>query len=668
MKAAFLFVLGLVLFTGLVAPVCSVQAQEWEEPKHWSEIGTVDRWVELDRRFYRIFEDVQYLDKSQYNVNQIKEYEKTRIYNGRLEGIGLQDWKALDDKAREDRGKQAARELKYLSDFRIRVEQQAQRTKEGTASGWGQGVQDVTVVGTCLSKLRTATALEPANPYAWHMLAFFARIVGDLDRCETALISARYALDDIPEGNLTELRAAVALDLAWLYRDKGQFKKALEELALAESLSEASLESTALRGLIAAQSGEVQLAGEIASKVGSVEISSFPPSITSLSYAPDIADINAWRKKSSGYMKAWILALSWLEQGNADMASATFREYSLNDVYPLGPRFWGDAAFIYEMTGRRQMAVKAWSLARIYVPYIPYLVYKPYGTNLGQLTGRPGELPFFLGFDRFFMSGNRLAYAAQLVDAAAMATDEIEKQEMAARALDQLDICISTGYYAGQAQVMSGQVYYLMGDLQMALMEIQGALEKLTASGDDASVAAILAGLSKASDELDSKDIANFYGQSGTQTGRWIVDEDPEAKLEELRKAYATEPSDETRRDLARYLIRNVDPAEGHKLALGSFTAGDLETSKIREIPAPDMELILEADRAQGHTELGLALVKALEGGAEDPWNDTGLWAMAGFICIDSGHEAEGKIGLQRASELDPGNQGLKVQLALMGG
>jgi tetratricopeptide (TPR) repeat protein len=668
MKSVYRFVLGAVLLAGLLAPVCVVQAQEWEEPKHWSEIGTVDRWLELDSKFYRIAEDIQYLDKSQYNVNQIKEYEKTRIYNGTLEGIGLRDWKALDDKAREDRGKQATKELKYLSDFRNRVEQQAQRTKESSASGWGGQTQDVTVVGTCLSKLRTATGLEPANPYAWHMLSFFARVVGDLDRCETALVSARYALDDVPEGHLIELRAAVALDLAWLHRDQGKFKKALEEVALAESLSQVSMETVALRGLVAAQSGDVQLAGEIASKLGSVEVSKFPPNLTSLSYGPDIPDISAWRKKSSGYMKAWILALSWLQQGNADMASASFREYSLNDVYPLGPRFWSDAAFIYEMTGRRQMAVKAWSVARIYVPYIPYLIYKPYGTNLGQLTGRPGELPFFLGFDRFFMSGNRLAYAAQLVDAAAAATDEMEKQEMAARALDQLDICISTGYYAGQAQVMSGQVYYLMGDLQTALMEVQGALEKLQASGDEASVAAVLAGLSKASGEIDSKDIANFYGQSGTQTGRWIVDEDPVAKLEELRKANATEPTDATRRDLARYLIRNVDPVEGQKLALGAFTAGDLETKKIIEIPAEDMELILEADRAQGHTELGLALVNALEGGAEDPWNDTGLWAMAGFICLDTGHEAEGKFALQRASELDPGNQGLKVQLALMGG
>jgi len=668
MKTVYRLVLGAVLMTGLLAPVCVAQAQEWEEPKHWSEIGTVDRWLNLDQKFYRIFEDVQFLDKSQYNVNQVKQYDKTRIYNGRLDGIGLGDWKILDEKERKERGKQASRELKYLSDFRMRVEQQAQRTRESSTSGWGAQVQDVRVVGDCLSKLRTATSLEPVNPYAWHMLSFFARLVGDMDRSETALVSARYALDEVPEGNLTEMRAAVALDLAWMYRDQGRFEKVLEEVALVESLGAESLETRALRGLVAAQTGDVQLAGEIAKNLGSVEVAVFPPNLRTLSYGPDIPDISAWRRKDSNYLKNWILALTWLREGNTDMAAATFREYSHNDVYPLAARFWNDAAFIYEVTGRRQMAQKAWSLSRIYVPYIPYMVFKPYASNLGQLTGRPGGLPYFLGFDKFFMTGNRLAYAARLVEDVALAEDELLKQEMAGRALEQLEICAGTGHYPGQAKVLMGQVYYLMGDLSSALIEVEGALTVLDEMGDQASIAAVLAGLSESRNDLDPKDIANFYGQSGTQTGRWFVDADPEAKLAELREAQATAPTDETRRELARFLIRHVDPVEGHQVALGSFTPADLETKKIIEIPAADMELILEADRAQGHSELGLALVKALEGGAEDPWNDTGLWAMAGFICLDAGHEAEGKFALQRASELDPGNQGLKVQLALMGG
>ena len=55
-----------------------------------------------------------------------------------------------------------------------------------------------------------------------------------------------------------------------------------------------------------------------------------------------------------------------------------------------------------------------------------------------------------------------------------------------------------------------------------------------------------------------------------------------------------------------------------------------------------------------------------LEGGAEDPWNHAVLWIYAGFICMDVGDMAEAKFALERAQALDPGNQALKIQLALM--
>jgi hypothetical protein len=248
-----------------------------------------------------------------------------------------------------------------------------------------------------------------------------------------------------------------------------------------------------------------------------------------------------------------------------------------------------------------------------------------------------------------------------------MAEDEFKKQEAASRALDQLEICIDSGYYKGQAKVLMGQVYYLMGDLNSALIEIEGALETFATLDDKPAMAAVLEGLSSAKADLDPADVSMFFGQSGASQGRWAAVQDPEAFMAELREAYAADPSDANRRDLARFLIREGQAEEGHALALGEFDKAALKSEAIRDIPGEDMELILEADRAMDSSDLALALVQALEGGAEDPWNDASLWAMAGFVCLDAEKEAEGKIALQRASELDPGNQGLKIQLALMG-
>ncbi len=566
------FLAALVVLAGLAAGSGWAQEGGWQAPAEWTDVGTVAKWIENDARFYRVYEDAPFQDTSQFRMNQAKQYQRTTEYGGRMDGIGLETFYALDAKAQADRRKAAGKELKFLADFRQRIEQQAQLVREGRNSGWGGNpTTDMTVIGDCLAKLRTAMGLDPSNPFGWHLYAYLSRVVGDTDRAENALEGASGALAKIPADQLTELRRAVALDWAWLYRDQGFFAKALAAVAAAEEYGAQGIEPRLLRGLIAAQTGQTQQAIEQASALGSVEVRAFPPNIRSVSFGPDVADISVWRNRSSGYLKSWILALTWIQEGNLEMAAAAFGGVPINDAYPFAKRFWNEAGRIYDLTGRRSLAIRAWNLSRINTPYIVYLVFKPYAMDLGRLTGQQGEVPFYLGFDKFFIGGSRIAYAAALVEKVAAAADEMEKNEFAARALDEIEVCLRAGIHPGQAGVLkAGQVYYLMGDLDSAMIEVEGALKRMNEMGDVPGSSAVLAGLAKAQHEIDSKDIANFYGQSGASGGRWIAAADPEKELEELRKLQATEPSDENRRNLARFLIRGDDPVpEGRALALG---------------------------------------------------------------------------------------------------
>jgi tetratricopeptide (TPR) repeat protein len=657
---------ALVLASPAPRPV-SAQQEQWEAPEQWVDIGTVDAWSLNDSRFYRVYQDAPFQDTSQFRMNQAKEYQKTTEYAGRLDGIGLETFYALGDEQQQERRKAAGKELKFLADFRQRIEGQVQRVRERVPSGWGNNPsKDMTVVGDCLAKLRTATSLDPSNPFAWHLYAYLARIVGDLDRSENALEGASAALDKIPADRLTDLRRAVALDWARLHHDRGSFTEALASVDEAESFGAQGSEPLLLRGLVAARTGQTQMAVELATRLKAAEVRAFPPNIQSASYGPDIADISAWRTRASNYLQSWILAITWIEEGNLEMAAAAFGGFSLNDAYPYAQRFWNDAGWIYDLTGRRSAAVKAWNMARINVPYIVYMVHKPYTMNLGRLTGHQGDVPFYLGFDRFFIGGNRLAYAAALVEKMAGAGDDMEKNESAVRALDEIEICLQTGSYAGQAGVLKAQVYYMMGDVSTALVELERGLEAMDAMGDRAGFAAVMQGLAKSEHELSDSDIANFFGQSGAAPGWWQIPEDLAARETALRQAYADTPDDANRRELARFLIRNDGVAEGRDLALGELKTEGLNEGNILRIAAPDLTLVLEADRQEGETGLALALVQALKGGAEDPWRDSTLWAMAGFICLDAGHPAEGRFAIERAAELDPGNQGLKIQLTLM--
>jgi tetratricopeptide (TPR) repeat protein len=648
--------------------VFATGALAWEQPKEWPEIGAVSKWKEYDARFYRIYEAAPFVDQSQFKMDQVKQYAKTWEYNGQMDGIGLAVFLTKDADEQKKRRKQAAKHLKFVADFHIRMQTMVQRTKQGTGSGWGIQVNDMTVVGDCLGKLRTAVLLDASNPYAWHVLAYFSNTVGDQARAATALANAEGALAQIPKDQLTELRAEVALDRAWLQHDQGYWDDAIKSLQAAVEFGAKGTEPRLIQGLVAAQSGQTQKAVEIANTLRSAEVRAFPPNLTSTSFAPDLSDVTAWRARTSNYLQSWILALTWLNEGKTDMAAAAFGQYSLDDLYPYAERFWNDAGRIYEITGRRSLAHKAWSMARINTPYVVYFVFKPYAVDVGKLTGRPGAIPFFLGFDQFYTSGSRLAFGAAMVEQVAAATDEIQKQELAARTLDELEVSLATNMYPGQSQVLKGQTYYLMGDLGSALVEVEEAMQLMDDQGDKAGLAAVLQGLSESDSDLSPTDVANFFSQSGSMSGRWMTPEDREAKLAGMRKSYEENPTDSNRHELARFLIRNDKVEEGRDLAMGELKGQELGKNNILQLSGDDLALVLEADRAEGEDELALALVKALEGGADDPWDHAHLWIMVGFICIDGGDLADGKVALERALELDPGNQGLKIQLAIMDG
>ncbi len=136
--------------------------------------------------------------------------------------------------------------------------------------------------------------------------------------------------------------------------------------------------------------------------------------------------------------------------------------------------------------------------------------------------------------------------------------------------------------------------------------------------------------------------------------------------MKALQEAYDMDPGDENRRDLARFLIRNGQVPRGRGLAAAPLAGAAPTAENVSDLGAADLALLLEAERAAGQTDLALAMVAALGSGGVDPWQVAQVWALAGFICLDNDLRAEGRVALELAASLDPGNHGLKVQLSLM--
>ena len=643
------FVLALVL---VAVPLT---AAAWEEPDHWPDVGTVSEWLTMDALMYRFEGDLPFLDKSQENVDQQKRYEQTRRYLGTMDAIGLADFLALPPDEQKARADATKKHRDYVVRFRNRMATYVQQTRSQQSIGWGMDVADVTTLGDLLRHMRSATGVDPANPYNWHLYSTFAYIAGDLERAALALRGAEAALAEVPEGELKDLRMAVALDRAWLERERGDFAASKEALDQAVAHGADGFDVILLEGLIAALSGDTQLALDMATKLSTVQISKFPYEYRSTSFSPEISNMGAWRKADSNFAQAWITALTWIKDGNLEMARSTFGNYKPVDVYPQSWRFWNDAGAIYEITGRPRQAGEAWNAARMWRPYAPYFPLKITAADIGRLTGRRGQVPVFKAYDTHIIAGSQLAFGFMLVMEVHGDPTDMEMQAAAGRALEALEVPRKAGVYAAQAHILEGTVYYRMGDKQSAFFEMEKALDLLAAEGNDLVYQNLIDDLASVQLSRSEAEIEEFLSQSGTLDARWVSPEDPVAYGEKLAAAYAADPSAENRHALAYNEIRYGDPAEGLKL-VADHTSENMM----------DLKLALQADRARNDSARAVALAGDLAASGKDLYGDAELWTLVGFICLDAGEHAIGKRALVQALELDPTNHALQVQMEML--
>ncbi|MCP4573966.1 MAG: hypothetical protein GY838_16525 [bacterium] len=644
----FLLFLSVVLLHGVT--------HAWEVPEHWAELGTVGEWRHRDDQIYRSQGNAPFVNRSQDRVDLRKVYAETWTYLGSLDEISLADFLALDEAGQQQRIDAARRHRTYVLRFRDRMDEFVNQVRSNLDPTWGLDVADVTAVGECLKHLRAAVAMDPANAHAWHLYAMFAGIAGDTDRALDALAGAEAALDQVPAGELTGMRAAVALNRAWTLRNQGAMTRALAALDEAAAHGASGREAVLLRGLLAAQTGDIQTAVEQASRLRDTEIKVFPSRLQDPGlWGPARTNMGAWRTVDSDYLQTWIMAQVWLAEGEVDMARKALHRYAEKNFYPFAWRFWNDAGRIYEVTGRPELAREAWTNARVWAPYAPFFPVKSYGTDVSRLTGRPGVHAVHMAYDRFYRGGHRLVRGALLAHGVSRAKDEMKRLELAGRAMDELATCRDAGTYPAQASLLLGAVYNHMGDVQSAVLEVERALDIIETEGDTPGHAALLEELAQVRANRSATGVEAFYSQSGTARSRWDPVIDPEAERAALQAAYEAEAVDANRRALARYLVRH-DEAETGRDLVGEHAAEHAE----------DMAILLEAERNLGETAQAQALVAGLRAG-DDPFADAEVWTLAGFICLDAGLAAEARVALERALELDPGNHALRTQMRLLG-
>ena len=605
------------------------------------EVGTVQEWMDLDAVFYRSSEQRAWSTENKVIADQQSIYRRTFRYRAALPATDLAAWREMSGEDQARRTDLAAKNLKPVTRFLDQLRGWANNFQASGASSWGRG-NEVDVLPLCMESLNTAVQLDPSNPLTWHLLGYFSTCVGDMKRAQGAFAGADEALAMLPDEALPEVRCRLALDQTWLHRDQGTFNRARVHLQAAEDLGGKNLETVLLRGLIAAQAGDEADARRLAGELRSIKI---PRRNSYSGRNPEY-----WVKGASDFAKSWIMALVWIGVGDLEMAQLSFKQFSFQDRYPFAHHFWNDAGGIYMRTGRQDAAPGAWYMAHQWVPYQPFFVHRRYGWENRALTGIDGVTLDYAGFNQFYMVGDRLSFACRYATAMETTGGDEDRMNLGIIAISQLEICRKTGFLPGHALLTEALVHYFLGDLDTSRPMLAEGKKWLRERGYR---------LPSATSNTEVQVIRStvmepgaFRGPAGVMQGQ-----------EDLETAWLKEPTDNNRRALGIYLIRNGDPERGRGLILKG-EADAPEAAAAGMITNEDLCLVLEADRALGDLGTAQFYIGELSRGKGNLPDDTQVWALVGFISIDHGDLPGGRLALEKASELDPDNYGLKQQLA----
>ena len=288
-------------------------------------------WINWDWKLDRIDLARIFIHKLWRPDDPRGEYATAVAFAAPMDSIGLTDFAACTAEEREQRRQLAAKYYTKAMRFRSIVLDHWHYNQDGWSLATSPSPQGPPGtrggMSRCLHNLITAVGLCPADPHAWYDLAYLASVIGDRERQDQALMASWGAIAYVCRGvggssvagdaaaarvdhsvdhRYDQLRHRLALDRAWLYRDRGQWSAALAWVDSARAHGAADEESRLLRGLALAGQGHFVEAIQQARAVSSIT--------TYLRSGGGGYAKNAWHQSPSDYAARWIQAMAWIQR------------------------------------------------------------------------------------------------------------------------------------------------------------------------------------------------------------------------------------------------------------------------------------------------------------------------------------------------------------------
>jgi len=319
-----------------------------------------------------------------------------------------------------------------------------------------------------LRGLHTAVGLAPDLAEAWGQLLEHARWFGDDQLAEARLASLQQALAVAPDPRNRDPRRRMAQTMAWLSYDRGLW---LDGLAWADSADALGDGSEVVRGLLLAGSGQYL-------------------------YAKDMARRLAGQNRSSSSAR-WVYGVAEWYRGNPELARSVVqlrRDLAFGVKLQEGPDAFspgelrpepGHAAECWRDLGMLEETLENWSEAR--ENYLRSFAAVAGADGRGvvraevrNLAGSRREMPVWLAFDRFYVTGSLSSYTALAYARYTAARDAQTREFWASAAIDAAGVCIRRGLdppwalrVRGLIQVAAGRTSEGRGDLESVWRQLR---------------------------------------------------------------------------------------------------------------------------------------------------------------------------------------------------
>lgn len=340
------------------------------------------------------------------------------------------------------------------------------RARAGEARRWLQRADHADAMASELQALRTVVGLDPTQATAWLRLARLCRWYGDYQQTEDALAGVAAAYPLAPRGRHV-IAGQAAITASWLRYDRGEWRRGLAWADSAAAHGAPDEDVQLLSALHQAGLGRNRRAEEVAQRFAQRD-----------------------------HRTHWIYGISfWRRGGGVEAARAVFtgRATGINIELVQGPMLprepraaecFRDHARVEELVGNWWEAERLYTSSMTFVP----------GRKRADMVkvshpplGRAGqaEMPIWLAFDRYLVTGSLSAYADLAFQRYRNAVEPDEREFWAAATVDAAGSCVRLDLDVPQARRARGLV---MADVPPQWPQARVDLEAALRASDRANI------------------------------------------------------------------------------------------------------------------------------------------------------------------------------------